>query len=191
MALRNSGSHQEYITITTALNISPASDTQSGYPTDDDNVVAISQAALNKLIEIISLRGQPVISGNVGGSGPYTLFFVNEHYNAWGTVQGTSGVQLIDRLKADGINYGFGGATVTGSISSTTLTVTAVSAGYLAVNQTLSGSGVTGGTTIVAQLTGTTGGVGTYTVSASQTASSTTITAADASLAVSIGSVLT
>lgn len=68
------------------------------------------------------------------------------------------------------------GATVTGAISGTTLTVTAVSSGVLAVGQTISGTGVTGGTTITALGTGS-GGVGTYTVSASQTVASTTITA--------------
>lgn len=70
-------------------------------------------------------------------------------------------------------------ASVTGSISGTTLTVTAVGSGALTVGQTLSGSGVTAGTKITALGTGT-GGTGTYTVSASQTASSTTITAAGA-----------
>lgn len=69
-----------------------------------------------------------------------------------------------------------GAASVTGSISGTTLTVTAVSSGTLGVGQTISGSGVTAGTTITGFGTGT-GGTGTYTVSASQTASSTTITA--------------
>lgn len=70
-------------------------------------------------------------------------------------------------------------ASVTGSISGTTLTVTAVGSGALTVGQTLSGSGVTAGTKITALGTGT-GGTGTYTVSASQTAASTTITAAGA-----------
>lgn len=68
------------------------------------------------------------------------------------------------------------GATVTGSISGTTLTVTAVSSGVLAIGQTISGTGVTGGTTITAFGTGN-GNTGTYTVSASQTVASTTITA--------------
>ena len=66
------------------------------------------------------------------------------------------------------------GASVTGSISGTTLTVTAVANGALAVGQAISGSGITAGTTITALGTGT-GGTGTYTVSASQTASSTAI----------------
>lgn len=70
-------------------------------------------------------------------------------------------------------------AVVTGAIAATTLTVSAVTSGALSVGQTLSGSGVTTGTTITALGTGT-GGTGTYTVSASQTASSTTITATSA-----------
>ncbi|MDR3373159.1 MAG: DUF2793 domain-containing protein [Ancalomicrobiaceae bacterium] len=65
----------------------------------------------------------------------------------------------------------------TGAISGTTLTVSAVASGTLQVGQVLSGSGVTAGTTITALGTGT-GGTGTYTVSASQTVASTTITVA-------------
>ena len=67
-------------------------------------------------------------------------------------------------------------AVVTGSISGTTLTVSAVTSGTLTIGVVLSGTGVTVGTTITALGTGT-GGTGTYTVSASQTVSSTTITA--------------
>jgi hypothetical protein len=67
-------------------------------------------------------------------------------------------------------------AVVTGAITTTTLTVTAVSSGTLRVGQTISGTGVTGGTTITALGTGT-GGTGTYIVSVSQSVTSTTITA--------------
>jgi Pectate lyase superfamily protein len=59
----------------------------------------------------------------------------------------------------------------TGSISGTTLTVTSVTFGTFSVNQVITGSGVTSGTTISSFGTGT-GGVGTYTVSASQTVGS-------------------
>ena len=74
------------------------------------------------------------------------------------------------------------GATLTGSISGTTLTVPAngVTAGAITMGMTLSGTGITAGTTIVGFNTGAGGNVnegGTYTVSSSQTASSTTITA--------------
>lgn len=65
--------------------------------------------------------------------------------------------------------------TVTGSITTTTLTVTAVSSGTLFVGQIITGTGVTVGTLITAFGTGT-GGTGTYTVSISQTVASTTIT---------------
>lgn len=65
---------------------------------------------------------------------------------------------------------------VTGSISASTLTVSAVGTAGLAVGDTITGSGVTSGTRITSQLSGTTGGVGTYTVSIPQTVTSTTIT---------------
>lgn len=78
-----------------------------------------------------------------------------------------------------GFNLNAAGGVVTGSITATTLTVTAVTSGTLGVGQTLSGTGVTGGTTITALGTGT-GGTGTYTVSVSQTVGSTTITGVNA-----------
>lgn len=59
----------------------------------------------------------------------------------------------------------------TGSISTTTLTVSAVAYGYLAVGQTITGAGVTSGTTITGLGSGT-GGVGTYTVNHSQSVGS-------------------
>ena len=64
----------------------------------------------------------------------------------------------------------------TGSISSTTLTVSAITSGTLYIGMELIGTGVSAGTVISAFGTGT-GGIGTYTVSISQTVASTTITA--------------
>ena len=63
-------------------------------------------------------------------------------------------------------------ATVTGAISGTTLTVSAVAAGNVAVGQTVGGASA--GTVITALGTGT-GGTGTYTVNNSQTLASTTL----------------
>jgi hypothetical protein len=63
----------------------------------------------------------------------------------------------------------------TGSIAATTLTITAVTTGVLGVGAVISGTGITLGTTVTALGTGI-GGVGTYTVSVSQSASATTIT---------------
>jgi lysophospholipase L1-like esterase len=67
-----------------------------------------------------------------------------------------------------------GGTRVTGSISGTTLTVTAKANGNLGMGSVIQGTGVTAGTKIVALGTGT-GGTGTYTVDISQTVTSTTI----------------
>jgi hypothetical protein len=64
----------------------------------------------------------------------------------------------------------------TASISGTTMTVTNMNSGTITLGQVLTGTGVTIGTTVTAYLSGS-GGVGTYTVSASQSVSSTTITA--------------
>lgn len=81
------------------------------------------------------------------------------------TTDFSNGVSLVSRT-----------ATFTGSIATTTLTVSAISAGTIYPSMQISGTGVTAGTRIVEQLTGTTGGTGTYRVSVSQTVSSTTIT---------------
>ncbi len=75
--------------------------------------------------------------------------------------------------------------TITATNSSSRLSVTAVSSGLLNLGDTLSGTGVTAGTKITSQVAGTTGGVGTYTVSNAQKVNSTTITAASKILRVS------
>lgn len=87
------------------------------------------------------------------------------YYFRFNTTDFSNGVTRVSRT-----------ASFTGSIATTTLTVSAVSAGTIYPSMQISGTGVTAGTRIVAQLTGTTGGAGTYTVSASQTVSSTTMT---------------
>jgi len=71
-------------------------------------------------------------------------------------------------------------AVVTASIAADVMTVTAVTSGYLLEGQNISGSGVTGGTSILTQLTGTPGGAGTYQVSVDQTVASTAVTAGGA-----------
>jgi hypothetical protein len=63
----------------------------------------------------------------------------------------------------------------TGSIAGTTLTIDVVTAGALAIGSVIAGSGITVGTVVTALQTGS-GGLGTYTVSPTQSASSTTIT---------------
>lgn len=95
-----------------------------------------------------------------------------------------------------------GSASVTGSITGSVLTVTAVGSGVLYPDSELSGTGgggIAAGTQIVAQLTGTLGGTGTYSVSIAQNVTSTTIAAthdpvltvtAQASGSISLGDLL-
>jgi hypothetical protein len=99
----------------------------------------------------------------------------------------TSGTRIVRNLTGAGGNVNEQGTYLlnitqptqtpvfTGSISGTTLTVTAMTSGAVNVGSVLSGTGVTAGTTVTALITGT-GGVGTYTVSASQSVGSRTIT---------------
>ncbi len=87
---------------------------------------------------------------------------------------GTYTVNISQTISSEQMNSATVGAVVTGSISGTTLTVTAVSSGTLYVGQTIQGSSVTAQTIITALGTGT-GGAGTYTVNNSQTVSSRTL----------------
>ncbi len=75
-------------------------------------------------------------------------------------------------------------AVIVGQIAGTTLTVTTVSSGALAAGQTVFGAAagnVIVGTTILSQLSGPTGGLGTYQLSQTQTVTSQAMTAVKAS----------
>jgi len=93
--------------------------------------------------------------------------------------------EIIFPLTAGQTQYTIGpggqiGAQVVGSISGNVLTVTAINSGAIALNQTITGTGIATGTKIVGFLTGAGGNVneaGTYTVNISQTVASTTINA--------------
>jgi Putative phage tail protein len=79
--------------------------------------------------------------------------------------------KALETLTFENLAVAYGGAIITGSISGTTLTVTKVQ-GYV-TDGVLTGNGVFLPTTVTGQLTGPAGGVGTYTVSHSQTVAST------------------
>lgn len=65
---------------------------------------------------------------------------------------------------------------VTGSIAGNVLTVSGVTSGTVVPGATISGTGIAGGTQIVSQISGTTGGIGTYAVSIpEQSVASTTV----------------
>jgi len=96
---------------------------------------------------------------------------------ALGTGSGGLGTYTINQSQSIASSQMYtsnAGAVVTGSISTTTLTVTAVTSGTLYVGQTIQGTGVTTQTIITALGSGS-GGTGTYTVNNSQTVASTTL----------------
>ena len=121
------------------------------------------------------LAPSPASSTATGGGSVTAVFQINTgldatlYANGWGA--GTWG----GIISADS-------ATFTGSISGTTLTVSSVVSGSLAVGKLITGTGVSSSppgssaTYITALGTGT-GGVGTYTVSVSQTVTSRTMSA--------------
>jgi len=76
------------------------------------------------------------------------------------------------------------GATFTASGSGTNLTVSAVT-GVISIGDTISGTGIPAGTTIVSQTSGTTGGAGVYVTSAATTISAATATAFGSTVVVS------
>jgi hypothetical protein len=101
----------------------------------------------------------------------------NTVITALGTGTGGAGTYTVSNsqtVATTQINSVAAPAVVTGSITGTTLTVSAVTSGTLQIGQTLEGANVTDGTIITAFGTGS-GGTGTYTVSPSQTAGSATI----------------
>jgi len=124
-----------------------------------------------------SFTGGPITSsGTLTLSGPAP--------GTSGNVLTSNGTSWISQGFSSGANFQnrlWTGFSCTGSISGTTLTVTAVSGGLITPDSVITGTGVTAGTKIVAQLTGTFGSTGTYTVSASQTVSSTTISSSSGS----------
>lgn len=73
----------------------------------------------------------------------------------------------------------------TASVAGTIMTVTAVGSGTVVAGAVISGTGVTTSTKVLRQLSGTTGGVGTYQVDTSQTVSSTTVSGAYGTMTVS------
>lgn len=91
--------------------------------------------------------------------------------------------QQNDGILATGTNV-FG--SFTGSISGTTLTVSAMTSGSVLIGDVLSGAGIAGGTTITAFVSGTYGGVGSYTVNNSQTVASEAMTGQSAGMAYDI-----
>ena len=142
-----------------------------------DSDLAIGQVSL--AASLIAARGSVAVLGGNTFTGKNTLFAGSATTNPLSFQAGVVlTTPLAHAVEWDGINeYVTTGATFTGSIATTVLTITGTPTGVIQVGMLISGTGVTAGTTITALGTGT-GGTGTYTVSVSQTVASTTITAA-------------
>jgi hypothetical protein len=138
-----------------------------------------SAAVFTGSISGTTLTVTAITNGTIGIN--QSLFGVNVTQatviTALGTGTGGVGTYTINQsqsVASTQMNSATVGAVVTGDISGTTLTVSAVTSGTLVVGQTIQGSTVTAQTIITALGTGT-GGVGTYTVNNSQTVTSRTL----------------
>jgi len=137
-----------------------------GFGTSDVQTIsyapyALGNAAIAAAANVTSGTAMTLVSTNSTSTG-VSVSNSCTNYNTGATV---TGLLMVD-----------GFASFTGVIASSILTVSSLT-GTISIGMTLTGTGVNTGTTIVNQLTGTPGGVGTYTVQGDDTASSTTVTA--------------
>lgn len=117
-------------------------------------------AAIAAAANVVANTPMTLVSSNSTTTGvAVSSYVVNANTGAL-----VSGLVMLDGLTS-----------FTGVVAAGVLTVSSLT-GTVIIGMTISGTGVTAGTTIVSQLTGPTGGVGTYTVVGSTTVSSTTIT---------------
>ena len=124
------------------------------------------------------------ITGNGGNTGnpnvqtdKYVIYNYFDNVWSYGTMPRSAWIQNGSLQYPIAATY-YTNAIFTGSISGTTLTVTAMTVGTLAVGQVLSNPTIAMGTTITALGSGT-GKTGTYTVNLSQTVASTVISSAN------------
>jgi hypothetical protein len=124
----------------------------------------------------VQLASWDNISGISSGGSPFSI---STNYITTGTLTATNYIYMSAtgqiKVAAGTTAQRAGAFSGTGSISGTTLTLTAVSAGSMYVGATITGTGVTAGTRVIGLGTGT-GSTGTYIVDTSQTVASTTIT---------------
>lgn len=89
----------EFFTVSTTVNLTDTANTVTGV------------TKLDKLVEVVAQRGQPVILGGVTGSGPYVLKFATEHKGSWNVTGNAavdnSAVDLKAAIIAAGVDFGF------------------------------------------------------------------------------------
>ena len=138
----------------------------AGFATSDAQTISyapytLSTSAIAAAANVVSGTAMTLVSTNSTSTG-VSVGASCTNYNTGATV---TGLLMVD-----------GFASFTGVIANSILTVSSLT-GTISIGMTITGTGVNTGTTIVNQLTGAPGGVGTYTVQGDDTASSTTITA--------------
>lgn len=144
----------------------------------------------NSILRIYFNQIDNAIGILLGGSGGQYLSFPYGAFSSY-TSQALTAVNtgtivtMTETDFANGITLNFQSASFTASISGTNLTVTAMTTGTILVNMTITDSGVTTGTRVLSQTSGTTGGVGVYVVSVSQTITSRAMIGIESNMLVS------
>ena len=131
------------------------------------SAVASGTILIGMLVSGPNVLPNTIITAYLSGSGSTGTYQVNIQQRVGGgtSMSGTGGFAYNLVSASDG-------AIFTGSIATTTLTVTAVIAGYIYPGAGIYVPGTGAVAVIVSQLTGTPGGVGTYTIDRSLTVSS-------------------
>jgi hypothetical protein len=147
------------------------SDWQATYYFERDNTSGNTDSGAYAITILDQDTGLPVAVLQVPGEAVQIDF----DGAAWHVIDAGSGEEIV---AAKGVFTA--GALFTASISGTTMTVTALTSGTIIAGQTLYGNGVGTGITIVAPVSVNAQGIGTWTVSVSQTLTSGTMGAATA-----------
>ncbi len=134
------------------------------------NVSGLSLAQLQAIAGTLSL----IVDG-YSRSGTVNLSATTSFTNAASLIQTALNSALPVEASVTG-SIVPGTASFTGSVAGEILTVTSVGSGSVVVGGTLGGAGVAASTLITGQLSGTTGGAGTYAVSVAQTIASQALT---------------
>lgn len=160
--------------ITTTVGASAAYDVYDGVQPASPDVAVTTQNLLTTLPCSATFAPAPsggVLTANAIGSGTGTAAAGTGKNATWYRLRTSGGTPHADGSVGTQV-----AASITASIAASTLTVSAVASGTLAVGQTVTGAGVPANTTIIALGTGS-GGTGTYFLSTASTVASESMTA--------------
>lgn len=135
------------------------------------NISGLTLAQLQAISGVLDIT----IDGLPHNAASLNLSAASSFSNAASIIQTAINGALTGSATGSASTIAAGTFSVTGSISGNILTVTGVTSGTVVAGATITGTGVSASTVISNQLSGTTGGIGTYAVSVSQVAASTAI----------------